>query len=140
MNQYDPTGHISLLAHDVLEYLKASCVGKENAAKIKALAWQFDVQRREIEQATEELRGAGLPLCSLVCPPYGLFLARDFAEMEGWVRQITHRMEKMAIHRALAVRQLRAQAEREGLQLSMELVTNDQSLTQSPVARSLAGS
>lgn len=119
---YIPTGHISLLAHDVLEYLKVHCIGKENAAKIDVLAWQFDVQRREIEQATEELRGAGLPLCSLVCPPYGLFLAQDFAEMEGWVRQITHRMEKMAVHRALAVRQLKAQAERQGVQMTIELV------------------
>ena len=121
MEMYQPNHHISLLAHDVLEFLKGRCVGRENAHKINYISAHFLKDRREIEQITEELRGAGIPLCSALSKPFGLFLARDYEEMLGWVKQIESRMRKMAIHRAMAVQSLKAQAEREGIQMSLEL-------------------
>lgn len=116
------TAPYSMLAHDILAYLQAEATGRENAKKINVLAFRFHVSRREIEQCTEELREAGIPLCSSVSFPHGLFIARDYHEMEAWVRQIDNRMAAMAVHRANAVRQLKALAARDGVQIEMEFV------------------
>lgn len=119
-DRYSPKKHISLLAKDVLDYLKAEALGKENAKKISAVAFRFEKGRREIEHVSEELRSAGIPLCSLVCPPYGLFLARDFAEMKSWCTQIDHRFQAMATNRAMAMRTLKEESQRLGIQLSLD--------------------
>lgn len=120
---YKPKKHIGLFAHDLLEYLKKNAIGKENSIKIKDLVegyWYCGTTRRNIELATEELRGAGIPLCSSCAEPYGIFLARNFAEAESWVRQIDHRFRAMAANRARALETLRALAAKEGIQLSLE--------------------
>ncbi|MFA6152933.1 MAG: hypothetical protein WC716_16545 [Chitinophagaceae bacterium] len=118
--KYTPQKHISLLAKDILDFLKANCIGKENAVKISAIVFRFETDRRTVELCSEELREAGIPLCSLVCPPYGWFLARNYTEMENWCRQIDHRFKKMSIHRSMAIQRLKAEAAREGIQLNLE--------------------
>jgi len=115
------TRHISLFAKDVLDYLKANAMGKENAIKISALAFHFECSRRDIELAVEECRGAGAPIASSVSGNMGLFVARNYEEIKQWFDQISHRMEKMAIHRACAIQTLKAQAQREGIQCELNL-------------------
>ena len=119
MNAYEPNREVSKLAEAVLFFLKSRAVGKENAVKISAFEFYLESSRRYIEKATEELRGAGIPLCSNLTNPKGLFLARDYGEALAWVRQIERRMKNMAIHKAQALKGLKALADRDGIQLDI---------------------
>ena len=122
MDLYEPKKHVSLLAHDLLDYLRVVGPGKEKAITIEELLFRARnthpmTPRRKMEQAIEELRAAGVPVCSSCGKPAGLFLARNFKEAEAWVRQIQHRQRSMAANMHRAIESVKALAQREGVQL-----------------------
>lgn len=105
--------HVSLLARDVLEFVQWKCT-KEKPVKIERLAELMRATRREIELAGEELRRAGVALCSSCGTQSGWYVARNYQEALPWVKQIDNRMRRMAINRANAIKALKWLAERDG--------------------------
>ena len=120
---YKPQKHISLLAKDMLDFLIAENAYIDKPITIDNIAIYFaGTSRRDIEMASEELRAAGIPLCSSVSKPMGLYLARSYTDALPWVIQISNRMQKMAVHRAQAIKTLKALADRDGIQIEMESI------------------
>jgi len=116
-----PNRHVSILAHDLLELLRADCVGREHARTIQRFVMILRQPRRKVELASEELRAAGIPLCSALDAPHGWYLARDFEEAKAWVHQIDVRFRSMAANRARAVASVKALAEGAGEQLGLDV-------------------
>lgn len=110
----------SLIAKEIFDWLKQNADGRDNAKPMRLLCGHYAIDRREVEQAIEELREAGEPICSACAKPMGLYVAKNYNEMLPWVKQIENRFKKMAIHRASAIKRLKEQAGREGLQLELE--------------------
>lgn len=108
------------LAENVRDYLYKYCLGKAQACPINIVAAWFGTSRRTLEKATEEIRDAGIPLCSsTIEDPVGLYIAENIQDFMPYYNQISHRIAKMSHRRALAKNTLEKMALTEGTQLEL---------------------
>lgn len=77
--------------------------GRADARPIHALAAMTGLPRRAVEQAIEELRHQGEPVCSATSWPMGVYLAATPAELAESVGALRRR----ALHQLLTVRALK---------------------------------
>ncbi len=115
---YKPSKKVSLLAHDILSLLLVRTI--ENPIVMNELKMFFHpIIKRELELAIEELRAAGVPVCSSCRKPYGYYLPRNYAEALPWVQQIQHRHKVMAANMHRAIASVKALAMAEGVQTNI---------------------
>lgn len=109
------------LSEKLYALLCAEAAGIARAMKIDHVARRLDTTRRDIEQATEEIRDQGLPLCSSTSRPYGLYIAQNPAEFRPYRIQLEHRIAKMSRRKKRIEQHLLRMAPQECVPMELEL-------------------
>ncbi len=65
--------------------------GAENAISGKQICQMLDINARDLTQAIERERRAGVPICASTSAPHGYYLAANQEEMQRYCNSLFHR-------------------------------------------------
>ena len=80
------------MENNLLSFLKDNCRGKDRAAKVRDLAWQFKCSEREIRDELRRLNLDGEPVFTLVSPPYGAYYGDRQEDTERYWHTLNSRV------------------------------------------------
>lgn len=77
----------------IAEHLKTYCCGEPNAVTSRELETAFDIRGPDLRRRINQLRGAGVPVCSF---DGGYYYAKTEEELARTIRQLRSRIKKIA--------------------------------------------
>ena len=77
----------------IAAHLKADCCGEAHAVTSRELETAFDIRGPDLRRRINQLRGAGVPICS--CDK-GYYFAETEEELSHTIRQLRSRIKKIA--------------------------------------------